>query len=493
LSLRIFARDASIYAAGNIGLRAAALLLTPVYTHFLTIPEFGLWAALQVAMQMMVIPMNMGMREAFVRFTMQHENTRSLDKLLGTTALIILAGGVLVTGISETILLPLFRAVLHRDQLHGLIALTCSGALAHALCVHTMTYYRARNLALRYLATGMGGAFALLASTIGSMAIFGPNVEAVLYAYIFSYALTALLVLLDIWRTTGIGFSREVIPQAFRFGAPLVFSAVGQFAITGASTFLLSYFSGLEVVAIFSLGYKLAGVLTITVVLPFQLAFQPFLFASLNDPDIRRQTARLFTYLLLVLAYMSFAIILTSHMLLPYIAPPQYADAFLVVLLIIPAQALLGVHYFAETLLGAVERTSILALLNSLCALLSIVLSVLLIPSLHWYGAVIASNVSLLLVCTLEVTIAVRLFKIGCELECRRIAIVATMFCVFLGVLYLLSALGRPWFYFSAMALLAISSAILYWGPFCHDAEQRLVVDSARRIYARIRMRTSTP
>lgn len=493
MNLRSFARDASIYAAGNIGLRAAALLLTPLYTHFLTLPEFGLWAALQVSMQMMVIPMNMGMREAFVRFTMQHENTRSLDKLLGTTALMILLGGVLVTGLSETILLPLFRAVLHREQLHGLIALTCAGALAHALCVHTMTYYRARNVALRYLVTGLGGAFALLASTIGSLFVFGPSVEAVLYAYIFSYTVTALLVFIDIWRTTGIGFAWEVIPQAFRFGAPLVLSAAGQFAITGASTFLLSYFSGLEVVAIFSLGYKLAGMLTITVVLPFQLAFQPFLFASLGHTDIRRQTARLFTYLLLVLAYMSFAIILVSHMLLPYIAPPQYAEAFLVVLLIVPAQALLGVHYFAETLLGAVERTSILALLNTLCALLSILLSVLLIPSMHWYGAVIASNLSLLLVCLLEVSIAVRLFRIGPYLEWRRLFTVIALFCVFLEVLYLLSALGRPLFYLSAMGFLAGASAILYWGPFCHDAEQRLVIDSARRIYARIRMRTSTP
>lgn len=489
MNLKGFAREAVIYALGNIGLRAAALLLTPLYTHYLTVAEFGLWAALQLAVQIMLIPMNMGLREALVRYTKEH----SYGDLAGTTTAVVAFTGCMVAAFIVLPLEPLFELILHQSQLHGLLILSGAAAIANVLAMHMMAYYRATNKPLRYLIMGVSGAVGLLMATISFFYFSGPSVHSVLSAYIATYGIVAGCVLIDIWRQVGLGFKWNIVKKTLKFGYPLIFSALGQFTVTGAGTFFISYFSGLEVVAIFSLGYKLASVMTIVVALPFQLAFQPFVFANLHRAEVRMQAGRLFTYLLVVLTFMSFFIVAGAHMILPFIAPPQYAEAFLVVLFLVPAQACLGVHYFAETLLGAVQKTGILAVLNILAATLAITVNVALIPSLDWMGAVIATNAALLMVCAVEMAISIRLFGLARHIEWGRIGAVLILFVTFMATLYALSVFRSALFY-GGSALSAIgAAALLLLGPFCRENEQRLVMDSARRVYALFSMRTSRP
>ena len=95
---------------------------------------------------------------------------------------------------------------------------------------------------------------------------------------------------------------------------------------------------------------------------------------------------------------MLFCILLGSRILLPLIAPPEYSSAYLVILLLLPGTAFIGIYYFGETILNAVQKTHILGLTMTMCAIISVILNYMLIPVMNWYGSVIALNVSYFLV-----------------------------------------------------------------------------------------------
>jgi O-antigen/teichoic acid export membrane protein len=486
MSLKIFAKDAVIYAIGNVGLRAAALLLLPAYAHFLSLSDFGLWATLQSIIQIMLILMNVGMRETSVRFTKEYEDRNQLGYLLGTTTFIVLGGALLVTALSLGPLVPVFRSILHQDNVRELALLTCAGALMQALSIHAMTYYRACNQAARYMVGGILGAALLFITTVIVLYGFRLGIRGVLVAYIASYTAVFVVALCDLVSRTGIGISLKSVPALLRFGSPLVLSAAGQFSIGGASIPLLSYFVGLEAVAIYSLGYKLATVLAIAVVLPFQLAFQPFLFANLKNVEIRAQAARLLTYFLLTITYTSIVLVLACRLLLPLIAPPQYASAFLVILFIVPGQALLGLHYFGETILSAVQKTHVLAILNSVCAVGCVGLSCMLIPVWGWYGAALATNFSLIMVDVTEIIIGAREFRMTKDLEWKRMGVTGTVFLAFLMVFFLLHGAGYVEFYTVGVTFLLASLAVLGFGPFLSAQEKTLLRSAAGRIRSQI-------
>lgn len=489
MSLRPFAREAAIYSAGNIGLRMAALLLTPFYTYFLSLADFGLWATLQVTIQTLLILFTLGMRETFLRFTKEYEDHHRLRFLLGATVLIIVLNGLLVSVLTIMFLLPVFRSLLHVPNPLPLLLLTCAAALAQALTMHTMSFYRYANQAARFMSAGLAGAMLLFGLTVLTLYGLGLGVKGVLYAYITAYALLFIFVAIDVFSRTGIGFSLGDLPRLLRFGSPLVLSAIGQFAMAGASVYLLSYFAGLEAAGIYSLAYRFASILPIVVALPFQFAFQPLVFTNLDGAHIRGEIGRLFTYLLLTTTCASFFLLILTRIALPVIAPPAYASAFLLTVLLVPGQAYAGVHWFGETLLCAVRKTYVGAALNISGAIITVLLGLLLIPAWGYYGAAIATVSSLLLIDTAEAVIGAQQFQVAHLLESGRILIVAQVFISFLLISFLLSAVNPLVFCFVAGLLFLVTLVFLYFGPFCRPHEKALVRETGQRLRAILRAR----
>jgi O-antigen/teichoic acid export membrane protein len=472
MNLKGFARDAVIYAFGNVGLRLASLLLTPVYTYCLSVSDYGLWATLQITIQTLLIVMGMGMRESTVRFAGDCERAGAVGRLVGTGAAVVLAGGGLATGVVFLFMQPVFRRVFHRPDVGGLIALTCLAALAQALAMQAMAYYRATRRPGRYMAGGLLGALLLFATTFVAVYVLEYGIVGVLWSYVIAYAAVAAIVLMDTLPRTGVGVSFRLARQSLAFGGPLALSTSGQFVLMSASIYLLSFFAGLEAVAVYSLGWRLSVLMSVGISLPFQLAFQPFLYGNLESPDVKRQTARLLTYLVLVSTASAFGLILGAYALLPVIAPPEYGDAFLAMLLLLPAQAFLGVHYFGETLLGALRRTQVLGWLNSVCAGLCVALNVLLIPPLGWLGAAAASNVSGILSDTVAAGIGMRRFGLVREVEWGRVGVLAALFFGELAVAVVLRHAPAAVFVGAMLAFLSLGVAFLWWGPFCTPQEK---------------------
>jgi O-antigen/teichoic acid export membrane protein len=394
MNLRLFGKNTIVYAIGNMGLRAASFLLIPLYAHSLLLEDYGKLMTLMLSIQLMLIIMNCGMRPALVRFAIQHEREGRLSDLMGTSSLINLLIGLLVTGASLTVLLPLYEKVLHSDDVVLLVGMACCVSLFQSLSILLMSYYRAQNEAMKFMVVGIAAAGMLLVTSYVFIVVMQLGLFGALLAKTITYAVVLFVLSVQVLKKTRMTISPSLVPELLWFGCPLALAMCGHLIIGGASLYFLSLLQGLRAVAVYSLGYKLAQVMTMLIILPFHLSFQPMICANLDSPDVRKNTARVFTYLALAMALAAFAILFGARLLLPLIAPPEYSSAYLVILLLLPGMAFYGFSSFGECLLNVARKTHVTGCTIAAVTVISLGLNSLLVQVMGWPGAVLATNIS---------------------------------------------------------------------------------------------------
>lgn len=457
MSLKFLGKATFLYAVGNVCLRAASFLLIPIYAHFLEIDDYGLLMTLLLSTQFMVAAMNCGTEHSIVRFAKHYEKNGQLNVLMGTTFLLSIIASLIAACIVLTLLVPFFRVVLHRQDVTALVVLTLFSSLFQSLCDMLTAYYRSQNQPIKYTFVGVATALMLTVLSFTFLFFLKMGVAGALIAKIIANGWIFSMIAWQIYSKTGFRISFLAVPKLLHFGVPLSMSCFGQFAVTGAGIYFLSFLSGLESVAVFSLGYKLASVLLMVLVLPAQLAFQPYVFSQLDSPDIKRLMSRSLTYLTWAVVGGSFCILFAARLMLPLIAPPEFSSAYIVTLLTMPAMAFLGLFYYGETLLKTSQKSYTIGLLVTLSAIFSIVANFILIHYISWYGALLASNITFLFMGGSLFAIGLKEFPLPIEWRRLRIATV-----LFVGVLLLNFFLLKSNLYVYSAVMAVIAAMVIF-------------------------------
>jgi O-antigen/teichoic acid export membrane protein len=458
-----------------MGLRAASFLLIPLYAHSLPLEDYGMLMTLLLSIQLMLIVMNCGMRPAVVRFTMQYEREGRLSDLMGTSSLINVLMGLLVTGASLTVLVPLYKKVLHSDEVVLLIGLACCVSLFQSLSIHLVSYYRAQNEAMTFMAVGIAAAGTLLATSYVLLLVMRMGLFGALLAKTITYAIVLLVLSVQVFRKTRVRISPSLVPELLWFGFPLALAMCGHIIIGGASLYFLSLLHGLRAVAIYSLGYKLAQLMSILIILPFQLSFQPLICANLDSPNVRKNTARIFTYLALAMAFASFVILFGARMLLPLIAPPEYASAYLVILLLLPGMAFYGFSSFGECLLNVARKTHVTGCTIAVVTVVSLGLNFLLVQFMGWPGAVLATNVSYGLSGLALLAAGLREFPL--PIEWKRVSVAGGVAVSFLVGFFVVRDTNLILFGVTTLAAALLLVSLLFNSGFFHGEEVLVMKD----------------
>lgn len=451
-----------MYAIGNGLARGTSFLLIPVYTHSLSMTDYGVLASLYITIEILVIMMNLGMRTTLVRFYAEAQKSTLVGCLIGTTTSVIVATGSVVAIIINIFLQPFFRAITRFQDVRTIMVLVCLSALIQTLSLHFVSYYRAKEEAQKFIVVSVSTAV-LLALTITLMLIkFQLGITGALIAQILSHGTILLLVSIHILVRTGMNFSFAYCKELMRFGFPLVFSMLGQRSIGASAIYFLNIWGSLETVAIYALASRLAAIINMVVVLPFQMAFQPFVFSNLRNAQIRERIATLFQFLVLTTAVCGITVVIAGRVLVPMIAPPQYSLAYSILILLVPASAFSAASVLGEALIAIAKKTTIMALVFAGTGALSCSLGWVLISKFDLYGAVVALNLSHLLLGIAIVYWGLRTYPI--PIGWQRVATTTAGFAFSLTMLWTFRGANSATFY----------GVIAFWGTGLGYALYRL-------------------
>jgi O-antigen/teichoic acid export membrane protein len=155
---------------------------------------------------------------------------------------------------------------------------------------------------------------------------------------------------------------------------------------------MINHYLSLNDVGLFGIGFRVAGMVGLVIV-GFQGALTPLIYAHHRDPSTPAQLARIFRIFVAFALLMFLMVSVFAKDIMLVLTIPAYYDAANIVVFLIPAILLSNMYIFAPG--TAIEKkTHIILLINVGGALLNVLLNAVLIPHFGIEGASVAKLIS---------------------------------------------------------------------------------------------------
>lgn len=435
LSIKGLAKDIIIYAIGNLAQRAAIFILLPLYTKTLSTSDYGLLETIFLTTQILIFVLDVGISRSILRYYSRYQdNPQSLGKLFASALTMTLVSGFIITSLSIIAKEQLSSLFFGTSQYAIIFIWALASALLQTFNQWVFLLYRAKRQSWNYVVVSIIVLLALTTLNIIFVRYWKLGIVGVLIAQVIVYACITLVLLPPMlkvyWKY--FEFSPTIAKQLFTFGFPLIFSMSGMLVLNAFDRFFLLYYRGLVDVGIYTLSIRIAAILDLIIVTPFQLAWAPFLFGEENQ-DLRSLASRFFTYLLFFLAFGGIFVLLFSKEIILFLSTGDYSAAQGIVPFTLMSMALMGIYYWAGGLVNYVEQTWKLGAIVFLAALCNVGFNALLTPQWGWWGAAWADMLARFIMA--GVTVGVALRQIPIKFEYRRIfsigLVIASIICLF--------------------------------------------------------------
>jgi O-antigen/teichoic acid export membrane protein len=470
--LALLGKNIGIYSLGNIALRAASFLLIPIYTRYLSVANYGLLDICIVTMQILIIFMSLGMPQSLVRFYREHEIKVETGSLFVSSLTINMIGCLILSVVILLFRNPLSRIIFSQD-LSTILVLVCFVSLARSLTQTSLSYFRAKNQAFMYSVIAVVVMLGLMTLNIIFVIVLRKGIVGILQSYLIVYGLAAVIVSILIISKSRPKISPGVTKKLLVFGLPLIFSMSGWFIIQMSSRYFLANSSGLNEVGIYGLGYRIVTILQIVIVMPFQLAFGPFIFSQEKYPELGAKISKILTYMLMLLFASTWMTGFLAKLIIKIMAPSEYQQSHMVVLFMLPSIIAIGVYYWAASLLHLKKKTQWIGIFIASSAVINVLLNLWLIPKYGWYGAAISTNLSIFLAMTLILLFSQKFFRV--TFEKQRLIRLVFSFISLCAVLIISLRFRDPVYYVVNGIAFIMTAILLYNSQFLSEKEKSLI------------------
>ena len=423
--------SAAQYSLSTILLRLLPFLLIPLYTRSLSIDDYGRLVTLLSIVQLLSLVMDCGARTSLMTYFRPDADVNARAEVMGTVLVINLAAALGVTIVSLPILVTALPKVLGCTSALNYALLACMVAYLQSLNTVLVSYYRIINAPRLFALTAVPTAFLNFLLIASALLALKAGIVGALAASCASYGVMSSIVLAGTLRSLGFGYSASLARAFFRFGSPLVLSSAGEMLADSAPIFFLASLGNLNGVSLYGIASKLSTVPLTLLVLPFTMAYEPYVVLQAAQNDINRRIADAISATLLCFAFIALALTIASPALIAFMAPPAYASASSLLSVMLLGMAFRTVYYASEPLLHVKHQT----LLKGLSVLAGVAVFACLYPIVipRW-GAAGAAWVYALTIASYSLPLAaVARSAWGISLRTRRFAIAAAMCALFLA------------------------------------------------------------
>lgn len=414
--LKGFLRHSIVYSISNAAAKAMGVILLPLYTTFLSLSDFGQLAIVEVTLVIAVELFALGQGPSIVMFndTAEYkEGIRSIYFTLYSFSLAVALGAVML-GWSVLDIISGFSLQLGMFESHyWVIAAIFVSRIIHGLCLDKI---RAEEKSVLYTSLNLIRLLITLLVTIYFVAYEGYGIAGVLYGYLAGDGFTAVYTSIQQFRSMTPVFRKDIIPASVRFGIPLIFTSVAFMILNVSDRYIIGYYRGSEEVALYDLGYRVAGVLNMFIIMPFTLTLLPSAYKMFGKEGDKRYYSKLLTYFTFVLVWGGLALSLYSEELIQLFAlNKDYWPSYKVVPLVILGYIFSGMRLVAVLGQFLTRNLKSLIPLTMSAAFMNVVLNFVFIPVYGLIAAAYTTLLSFLFLYLLSLRISDRYYHIPFE------------------------------------------------------------------------------
>ena len=387
------AKHSVVYGLGDFVARFLGLLLLPLYTAYLTPADYGKIEILVAGSAVLLVLLRRGVSEGFFRFYFDSEDPVYRTTVVRTTFWFTMGTATAALVLGLVFAEPLSRLLQVGDN-PDLVRAAVLALWAQLNYAQIMTVYRAEERAVAFAMATLVTVVTTVAATVALVVVLE---KGALGALLGSFAGTLVVyaaLLVTRRRDLGLEFSRPVLRDMNRFGAPLIPAALALWAIGFADRWFIGVLRDEAEVGVYSVAVRVASAVFF-LQLAFRRAWLALAYSIADDGEARRTYSYVLTYVVYLTAWAALGLTLLAPWLVRFLTsdPSFYRATDAVGLL-----AFSAVGYAAYTVLsigaGRSRRTQGNWIVAGIAAAFNVALCLLLVPPFGMMGAAVATLVA---------------------------------------------------------------------------------------------------
>lgn len=415
--LQRFAKHSAVYLVGNMIYRGASFILVPLYAHMLTPAEYGMLEILTVTAAIFQSLFASGVAHTALRFYFEYDQPRDRHAVMSTALLASFA----ITSVGVTALW--FLAPLLSQTLLSSSAYT----IAFRLAFVSLVFEISRELSLALVRAREQSVFFVVMAVAQLVVQVSANLVTVVYLRMGAVGILTgnLIAIFVVWsiltvntvRAVGLRFEWAKLTAVVKYAFPLMLSSISATLLSSADRYLLRIYQSLAATGVYALAQRLAQVIPVLIVDPFQKSFGPFRFSVMKQPNAQAIYARVLTVYVLVSSGVVLGLTVFGPEIVRLVASAPFGAAAGVLPLVLAPAALSGVTYVFQTGIYIQKATTRILYSGIVAGLVSLAANVVLIPRFGVGGAGAASLLGAVVSAVLTYILAQRLYPVAFQLR----------------------------------------------------------------------------
>lgn len=409
-------RHGVVYAVGLVLGQLSGVLLLALFTRHLTHGDLGRYTLIVSTSAWMSMVAALGVGTAVFRSYFGPGSDAQKRIVLGTATWLNVIGAALLVAVTVAFGTPaglwLFPDAEQPRKLVLTAAIIAAVTVLRTVPLVTLRVQQKSGtfvfLNLMLLLVKLTGVFWLVAVRdlgLGG-ALLGEIVSGIL-AVVIGFLLTYRHIC---WK-----FDQAVAIAMLKFGLPFIPINAAGLVIVNGSLFVMNHFHGPQMVAIYSVAYKVANLISSLLVSPFKLIWSSTVFQIRAETYARKYYSVVGSYYLLVLAIAGTGLALLTPVLITYGLSEGYVGSIVVAPILILALTVFGSQEVLNVGMILNGKSGLQALIFGLAALVHVVLNLLFVPSYGLGAAALSTLISYFVVAGVTGFLSSRYLKVAYE------------------------------------------------------------------------------
>jgi O-antigen/teichoic acid export membrane protein len=388
-NLKSFLKHSIIYSISNVLQKASGVILLPIYTGYFTTTELGIYGILDITINIFSEFLVLGLPNAIIMMNNMREYKETQKANFFTIFIFMVVFCILFVLTSEASL-PFIVQYFQDTQ---------NFQVYFRISIYVITFRMLNNLFFNKLRADeksilyTSGNTIKLCINVGLIAYFvvvlNLKVVAILYAYLISEVVLFTIYLPIMIKQMAPKFYKNILSTSIVFGFPLAFGSLASVFLNLSDRYILKLYSDYSTVGIYEVGYRIAGIINMLLVMPMNLTLLPIAFRIYQKEGDKRYYSKILTYVTFILVWAALTLSMFSQQIVSIFAiNKSFYPSYLIIPVVSFAYVFLGMRLVATLGMYLTKNTKHIATTTILASLLNIILNFIFIPR---YGMIAAA------------------------------------------------------------------------------------------------------
>ena len=388
-------KNMSFYTIGNILPQAAGFILLPIYSRYLTPADYGIVTSMQVLISVFGILFTLAVDKSVYRLYFDYKLEKDKKDFFGTVTI-----SLLIISIFSLSLLFVFKDVI------GLIfkSIEFSPYYIYAILTAAVNvfvlipkiYFQINEKANKYFYISILQFLFTTGFVLWFVLVEKSGPDGMLKGQLIGSAILLPFMFYIIYRVINFTFNFKMLKEILLYSLPVIPALLSSWVLTLSDRVFIERYFDLNDVGIYSIGYKIAGLVMI-VTAAFDQAYNPIFYKLAGSTNQEKAKKQLFVYndiYMVTLLLMVFFVSLFSKEVIQLLFDKQYLDAYKIVPFIALSYLIFQGGGLLNFMIYQKKKTVQVMYHVVSSAIINIFLNFLLVPKYGAYGAAIATILS---------------------------------------------------------------------------------------------------